>query len=63
MPRYVLTDPAKQDVREIISYIRRRSPRSAKKVQSELREAMRRIAEFPLIGHYRDDITSEPLRF
>ena len=63
MSRYVLTDLAKQDVREIVSYIRKRNPQSARKVQAELREAMRRLAEFPLIGHYRDDITHEPLRF
>lgn len=63
MARYVLTDLAKQDVREIISYIRKRSPQSAKKVQAELRDAMRLLAEFPLIGHYRDDIAPEPLRF
>lgn len=63
MARYVLTDPAKQDIRDIVDYIRRRNPDAAKKVRTELREAMRRLAEFPYMGHLREDLTGEPLRF
>jgi len=63
MPAYLLTDSAKEDVREIISYIRQRSPQSAKKVRSELREAMRLLARFPGMGHVRQDVAAETLRF
>ena len=63
MPRYVLTDPAKQDVRDIVAYIRKRSPEAAKGVRAELRAAMQTLAAFPYMGHCRDDLTQEPLRF
>ena len=63
MARYVLTELAKRDVRDIVAYIRRRSPQAAKQVRAELREAMRLLAEFPHIGHLREDVTDEPLRF
>jgi plasmid stabilization system protein ParE len=63
MARYVLTDLAKDDIREIIAYIRQRSPQSAKKVRAELRSAMRNLADFPHIGHLRPDLADEPLRF
>src|SRR5688572_7790365 len=63
MPRYVLTDAAKDDVREIVKYVRARSPQGAKRVRNELRTAMQRLAAFPNIGHLREDLTDEPLRF
>jgi antitoxin ParD1/3/4/toxin ParE1/3/4 len=63
MPRYLLTDPAKDDIREIVAYIRQRSPQAAKKVRAELRDAMQKLAAFPGMGHLRTDVTDEPLRF
>jgi plasmid stabilization system protein ParE len=63
MPRYVLTDSAQDDVREIIEYIRARSPQAAARIRAELRSAMQRLAAFPNIGHLRVDLTDEPLRF
>jgi plasmid stabilization system protein ParE len=63
MARYVLTDLAKADVREIASHIRKRSPEAARRVRAELRTAMRRLAQFPGIGHLREDVTDEPVRF
>jgi antitoxin ParD1/3/4/toxin ParE1/3/4 len=63
MARYVLTDPAKQDVRDIVGYIRQRNPDAATRVRTQLREAMRRLADFPYMGHLRQDLTDEPLRF
>jgi antitoxin ParD1/3/4/toxin ParE1/3/4 len=63
MARYLLTDPAKQDIRDIIAYIRERNPEAANKVRGELRAAMQTLAAFPYLGHRRDDLTQEPLRF
>jgi len=63
MARYLLTESAKADVRQIVAYIRQRSPGSATRVRSELRAAMRKLAEFPGIGHTRADIPDEGLRF
>lgn len=63
MARYVLTDAAKADIREIVAYLRPRSPAAARTVQRELRAAMRRLADFPHMGHLREDVSDEPLRF
>ena len=63
MPRYVLTDLAKQDIRDIVGYLRQRNPEAARKVRLELRQAMQKLAHFPYIGHLREDLTTEPLRF
>ena len=63
MARYVLSEPAAEDVREIIAYLRARSPQAAKKVRADLRAAMRMLAEFPHIGHVREDVTDKPVRF
>lgn len=63
MARYLLTDLAEADIREIISSIRDRSSQSADRVKAELQEAMRWLAEFPNIGHLREDLTDESLRF
>jgi plasmid stabilization system protein ParE len=63
MARFVLSDPAKQDVRDIVAYIRKGSPEAAIRVRRELRAAMQNLATFPYMGHRRDDLTTEPLRF
>ncbi len=63
MGRFALTDLAKSDIMRIVDYIRPRSPRAARQVRDELREAMRRLADFPGIGHLRADVTDEPVRF
>jgi plasmid stabilization system protein ParE len=63
MARYTLTTPATNDLHDIIKYIRDRSPQSAKIVRSEFRMAMRRLAAFPRIGHVREDVADESLRF
>ena len=63
MPRYLITPSAKADVREIIAYLRERSPQAAVHVRNELKVAMRKLAMFPWIGHRRADVHSESLRF
>ena len=63
MGRYLLTDSAKADIREIVEYIRQRSPSAATRVQSELRAQMRRLADYPGIGHRRLDLAGDDLRF
>ena len=63
MPRYAVTDQAKADVREIVAYIADRDPAAAAKVRARLRDAMRALAASPGIGHFRADLTAEPVRF
>jgi antitoxin ParD1/3/4/toxin ParE1/3/4 len=63
MARYVLTKPAANDIRAIVNYVRQRSPQSAKVVRTQLRAAMAKLAAFPHMGHLREDVADEPLRF
>jgi antitoxin ParD1/3/4/toxin ParE1/3/4 len=60
---YSLTPAARSDLIEIDSYLRRESPRAAALVRTKLRDAMRRLAERPGLGHLREDLGDEPLRF
>ncbi len=61
--RFVLTPAARDDLANISAYIRQDSPQAAGRVRSELREAMRRLAQMPHSGHLREDLTQEPVRF
>jgi toxin ParE1/3/4 len=63
MARYQLTVRATTDLQDILDYIRRSSPTAARRVRSELRAAMRLIAEFPGMGHSRADVDDPSLRF
>ena len=61
--RFVLTPAARDDLGEITAHIRQDSVETARRVRAELREAMARLAQSPLIGHVREDLTDEPVRF
>jgi plasmid stabilization system protein ParE len=61
--RFVLSPEASDDLREIRDYIARDSTSAARRVLADLRVAMRRLAEMPEIGHVRQDLADEPLRF
>lgn len=64
MRRYLLTDEAKGDLSEIRSYLKREAgPHVAKSVLKKLREAFLLLGRTPGIGHIRDDLTEEPLKF
>jgi plasmid stabilization system protein ParE len=61
--RFVLTPAARDDLTEISTYLRQDSPEAARRVRAELREAMRRLAQSPRMGHIREDLTDAPARF
>ena len=63
MARFVLSPEARDDLREIRGFIARDSANAARRVLSELRAAMSRLAEMPEMGHFRADLADEPLRF
>ncbi len=63
MKRYQLTPAAEADLGEIFDYIRTDSPGAAQRVLVRVREAMRRLAEYPRIGHLREDLADRSLRF
>ena len=60
--RYVLTDEATADLREIITYIRKENPDAAKRVRKKFVAAMERLAICPNIGHRRPDLGDGSLR-
>lgn len=63
MSQFVLTPAARADVEEIHDFIFLESPSAAARVRVALRDAMRRLAAHPHLGHLRQDLADEPLRF
>ncbi len=63
MKRYQLTPAAEADLGEIFDHIRADNPGAARRVLVRIREAMRRLTEFPRMGHVREDLADRSLRF
>jgi plasmid stabilization system protein ParE len=63
MSRLVVSAAARQDLRDIQSYIAADNVEAARKVMRELRSAFRKLAQNPLLGHTRLDLTNQPVRF
>lgn len=61
--RFDLSLEAAADLREIADYIAEDDAAAARKFVRRLRETMQKIAEFPAMGHLRDDLAPQPLRF
>lgn len=63
MRAYVLTPLAKADISDIWSYIAENSETAADRVEQAIYDACAFLAEGPLRGHTRPDLTARPLRF
>lgn len=63
MTRFALTPAAKADLVEIYEVIEQDDARAASRVLAKLRAAMRRLARTPGLGHLREDLADEDLRF
>jgi plasmid stabilization system protein ParE len=63
MSGYALTPLAKADIFEIWSFIAQDSEDAADRVEQEIHHACRFLAEAPLRGHSRPDLTDRELRF
>ena len=63
MNEYVLAKPAEEDIFSIWSYIASDSVEAADRVESEIYSACRFLANHPLAGHVRPDLTGHPVRF
>ena len=63
MARFHLSKAATRDLQQIIGYIRQRSATAAKRVKSELRSEISKLASMPHLGHVREDVTVTHLRF
>lgn len=61
---YRLSKAAKADLEETTDYLRTRGSRKvAARVLRELRDGIRKVCENPGIGHRREDLSSQPVRF
>ena len=63
MKRYHLMPAAAQDLLAIIEYIANDSPEAAGRVLDKIEKELARLAEFPGLGHKREDLTGRPVRF
>ena len=63
MTRFARTPAAKADLVELYDLIEQDDPRAASRVLARLRTAMRRLARTPGLGHLREDLADEALRF
>ena len=63
MSVYVLTPLAKADIFEIWSYIANDSEDAANRVEQAIYDACAFVAEAPMRGHSRPDLTTRSLRF
>ena len=63
MAGYYLVQEAENDLDAILDYIAEDSLPSALKVQERFLEIFRMLADNPEAGHFREDLTSRPVRF
>jgi plasmid stabilization system protein ParE len=63
MSAYALTPLAKADIFEIWSYIAEESENAADRVEQAIYDACAFVAEAPMRGHSRSDLTTRRLRF
>jgi plasmid stabilization system protein ParE len=63
MAGYVLVPEARRDLHGIIEHIAHDSIDSALRVHDRFVEIFELLAENPGAGHFRDDLTSRPVRF
>jgi plasmid stabilization system protein ParE len=63
MSAYVLTPLAKADIFDIWSYIAQDSEHAADRVEAAIYDACAFLAEAPLRGHSRPELTTRSLRF
>lgn len=62
--RFLVSDPASQDIDEILAYVLEQSGHQrAQHVVDRLHETFQRLAESPGLGHKREDLTSLPVLF
>ena len=63
MPGYIFSNEAEADFDAILEYIAADSVQSAIDAHTRFLEIFRLLAENPEVGHYREDLTSQAVRF
>ena len=60
---YQLTPSAQSDVDRIIDFVAEDNVEAALRVHEALEQAFRHLAEMPAMGHTREDLTGQPVKF
>ena len=60
---YRITATAEKDIDDIISYFLTENPAIALSFVNSLYASIEMLASNPLLGHKREDLTAEPIRF
>lgn len=63
MKDFILSPQARLDLLELWQFIAEDDIDAADRVRDQLHEALLKIAAMPGIGHLREDVADEPLRF
>ena len=63
MTGFDLSPAAAADLENIAAFLDDHAPHATDTVLDALHNAMRRLAEMPGLGHIREDLADEPLRF
>ena len=64
MKRFVLTKAAERDLDQIKSFLGEQAgPKTTRRVLKEIRRALELLGNEPGVGHFRQDLTSRPLKF
>ncbi len=63
MSQYRLSDQAEVDLDDIWFYVAESSVRAANHLLDEIYEALTKLGTMPQMGHLRQDLVDEPLRF
>jgi plasmid stabilization system protein ParE len=63
MNPYILAPAARRDLRAIQAYIVQEHIQAARRGLAELRATWARLADNPQLGHAREDLTDQPVRF
>lgn len=60
---YVLSHIAEQDIDDLVTYIAQENKHAALDLVDALYDAFDKLAENPYLGHIREDLTKQPVRF
>jgi plasmid stabilization system protein ParE len=63
MNPYILAPAAQRDLRALQAYIAQENIQVARRVLAEIRAACARLADNSHLGHTREDLTDQPVRF
>jgi len=61
--KYFLSTYAEQDIDEVITYLANENPRAANDFVDALYDAFDKLADNPMLGHVREDLTHHPVKF